>query len=158
MLRKTTLHKVLLTSLLVLLSTSQASIVSAGINVWTSNGPEGGCIYALAIDPVTPTTLYAGTENGGVFKSTNGGGNWSPVNTGLTDTIVRALAIDPVTPTTLYAGTYRGSVFKSTNGGGNWSPVNTGLTTSFIGNRAKVTLLTWQRETATAGGACRIEH
>jgi len=40
-------------------------------------------VRALAIDPDTPTTLYAGT-GGGVFKSTNGGANWSAVNTGLT--------------------------------------------------------------------------
>jgi hypothetical protein len=46
-----------------------------------------------------------------VFKSTNGGANWSAVNTGLTNTDVRALAIDPTTPTTLYAGTYGGGVF-----------------------------------------------
>ena len=59
---------------------------------------------ALAIDPATPATLYAGTY-GGVFKSTDGGGNWHAVNTGLTDTPVRALAIDPATPATLYAGT-----------------------------------------------------
>ena len=82
---------------------------------------------SLAIDPVTPTTLYAGTHDGGVFKSTNGGENWSAVNTGLTNTDVHTLAIDPATPTTLYAGTF-GGVFKSTNGGGNWSAVNTGLT------------------------------
>ena len=62
-----------------------------------------------------------------MFKSTNGGANWSAVNTGLTDTEVYALAIDPTTPATLYAGTY-GGVFKSTNGGGDWSAVNTGLT------------------------------
>jgi len=61
-----------------------------------------------------------------VFKSTNGGGSWSAVNTGLTDTYGRALAIDPTTPATLYAGT-EGGVFKSTDGGGNWSAVNTGL-------------------------------
>ena len=55
---------------------------------------------------MTPTTLYAGTAGGGVFKSTNGGGNWSAVNTGLTCySSVYALAIDPATPTTLYAGT-----------------------------------------------------
>ncbi|MGQ9568633.1 MAG: hypothetical protein ACUVWW_11370, partial [Anaerolineae bacterium] len=78
--RTTTLGKVLLIGFLVILSTSQVGFVSAGINVWTSIGPEGGTIYALAIDPATPTTLYAGTW-GGVFKSTNGGGNWSAVNT-----------------------------------------------------------------------------
>ena len=93
---------------------------------WSSSGPEGGFIIPLAIDPVTPTTLYAGTYGNGVFKSTNGGGNWSLVDTGLTNTDVIALAIDPVTPTTLYAATYGNGVFKSTNGGGNWSAVNTG--------------------------------
>ena len=79
---------------------------------------------------MTPTILYAGTYDGGVFKSTNGGENWSAVNTGLTltDVDVDALAIDPTTPTTLYAGiSYGGGVFKSTNSGENWSAVNTGL-------------------------------
>jgi uncharacterized repeat protein (TIGR01451 family) len=70
MLRKIT--QVLLISLLILSSTSQAGTISAGINVWTSNGPEGGSINARVVDPATPTTLYAGTY-GGVFKSTNGG-------------------------------------------------------------------------------------
>jgi hypothetical protein len=39
----------------------------AGINVWTSHGPEGGRVGALAVDPKNPTTLYAGTHGGGVF-------------------------------------------------------------------------------------------
>jgi photosystem II stability/assembly factor-like uncharacterized protein len=67
-----------------------------------------------------------------VFKSVNGGGNWTAVNTGLTNTDVRALAIDPAAPTTLYAGTYYGGVFKSVNGGGNWTAVNTDLTNTFV--------------------------
>ena len=121
---------VLVFSLLGLFCMSQPREASAGINIWTSNGPEGGSVNALAIDPATPVTLYAGTW-GGVFKSTNGGGNWSAVNTDLTNTFVHAVAIDPVTPSTLYAGTI-GGVFKSTNGGGNWRAVNTGLTTTYV--------------------------
>ena len=101
-------------------------------SVGTSNGLEGGTVYALAIDPATPSTLYAGTGGGGVFKSTNGGAAWSAVNTGLTSTVVNALAIDPVTPSTLYAGTRDGGVFKSTNAGANWSAVNTGVTNGYI--------------------------
>jgi hypothetical protein len=46
-----------------------------------------------------------------VFKSTNGGGAWSAVNTGLTNIYVQALAIDLATPSTLYAGTGGGGVF-----------------------------------------------
>jgi hypothetical protein len=75
-------------------------------------GPEGRIIYALAIDPVTPTTLYAGTRGGGVFRSTNGGGSWGAFSPGLTNTDVRALAIDPVTLGVLYAGTAGGGVFS----------------------------------------------
>src|SRR5438874_1144866 len=101
-----------------------------GINSWTStNGPGGGPIGALAIDPVTPTTLYAGTDSNGVFKSTNGGASWSAVNTGLTAKTVSILAVDPQTPATLYAATqsgWSGVVFKSTNGGGSWSAVFNG--------------------------------
>ena len=122
MLHKATLRKSFLVVLLILLIVSQVSSVSAGTNVWTNLGPEGGIIYALAIDPTTPSTLYAGTD-GGVFKSTNSGGNWSAVNTGLTSITVLSLALDPATPTTLYAGT-NGGMFKSTNSGGNWGEIN----------------------------------
>jgi hypothetical protein len=75
-------------------------------------------IKTLAIDPQTPTTLYAGTSGGGVFKSTNGGASWN--QTGLTNVSVLSLAIDPQTPATLYAGTYESSVFKSIDGGATW--------------------------------------
>jgi hypothetical protein len=48
-----------------------------------------------------------------VFKSTIGGGNWTSINTGLTDLKVSVLAIDPMMPQTLYAGTDSG-VFELT--------------------------------------------
>src|ERR1700740_115882 len=61
----------------VLLWLISVSMVHAGNNVWTSSGPAGVDVLALAIDPITPTTLYAGTFDpagsgrGGVYKSTN---------------------------------------------------------------------------------------
>jgi hypothetical protein len=57
------------------------------------------------------------TRQGGFFQSTNRGGSWSAVNSGLGKRLVYSLAIDPGTSITLYAGTNRG-VFKSTNSGG----------------------------------------
>jgi len=114
----------------------------AGINVWTSNGLAGVYVRSLAIDPSTPSTLYAGTGHwfgdgsaiGEVYKSTDGGSTWSAANTGLRSPVT-ALAIDPTTPSTLYAGTYDsvgspGSVLKSTDGGSTWGAFNTGLPTS----------------------------
>jgi hypothetical protein len=79
----------------------------AGINVWTTHGPYEGLVRALVIDPTTPSTLYAGTHGVGVYQSTDSGGSWRAVNTGLSGSalFVNALAIDRTTPSTLYAGT-----------------------------------------------------
>ena len=101
-------------------------------NVWISHGLEGETIYSLAIDPVTPTVLYAGVYGGGIFKTTDGGWNWNAANNGLTSVIVQSLAIDPKTPTTLYAGTGNRGVFKSTDGGGTWNVTNIGLKNSTV--------------------------
>jgi photosystem II stability/assembly factor-like uncharacterized protein len=95
-------------------------------------GPPGGTVAALAIDPSTPATLYTGTPGGGVFKSSNGGTSWAPVNSGLTVPYIHALAIDPSNPATVYAGTSGGGVFKSADGGTSWTPVNSGLTTTDV--------------------------
>jgi len=74
---------------------------AAGVGKWTSNGPGRADVISLAIDPSRPATLYAGTNGSGVFKSTDGGGNWAAVSTGLTSSTVSALAIDPSAPDTL---------------------------------------------------------
>jgi len=68
---------------------------------------EAGQVFALAIDPHIPTTLYAGTCFG-VLKSLDGGDSWQAASTGLPGSYVLALAIDPETPTTVYAGTHYG--------------------------------------------------
>ncbi|MCP9495272.1 MAG: SBBP repeat-containing protein [Pyrinomonadaceae bacterium MAG19_C2-C3] len=65
-------------------------------------------VNALAINPMTPSTLYAGTSSG-VYKSTDSGSTWSASNTGLSNTVVNALVIDRSTPTTIYAGTNSGT-------------------------------------------------
>ncbi len=107
-----------------------ARTAQAGINVWTSHGPPGGNVTALAIDPVLPSTVYAGTD-GGVFRSTDGGATWAVANSGLTNPFVAALAIDPITPSTLYAGT-GGGVFKSTDAAATWGTANVGLPTTDV--------------------------
>jgi photosystem II stability/assembly factor-like uncharacterized protein len=88
--------------------------------------PARASASALAIDPVTPTTLYAGTGVG-VFKSTDGAGSWQAASAGLSSLGVSALAVDPVTPTTLYAGGF-GEVFKTTDGAATWQAASAGLT------------------------------
>ena len=58
------------------------SAINAGLT--SAYGLSAPSVFALAIDPSAPATLYASTYAGGVFKSTDGGGSWSAINTGLT--------------------------------------------------------------------------
>jgi photosystem II stability/assembly factor-like uncharacterized protein len=117
-------------AILVILCSGLAEVVSAGVSTWTTSGPEGGLIRALAVDPATPATLYASTSFGGVFKSTDGGERWT--NTGLAAKPVFALAIDRSAPSALYAGTGDGGVFHSLDAGGGWTAINTGLTNTDV--------------------------
>jgi photosystem II stability/assembly factor-like uncharacterized protein len=75
---------------------------------WSATGAGPTNVYAMAMDPTNPNTLYAGTSGGGVFKSTDGGANWSAANSGLTNLSIYSLAINP---TMLYAGTWYGGAF-----------------------------------------------
>src|SRR5262249_16041709 len=108
------------------------------VNLLTSSGG----VNVVAIDPLTPATLYVGTRGtqgscclgggcgGPVLKSTDGGSSWTEVNVHTRSSgHINALAIGPSPPTTLYAGTCCGGlgcnpgVFKSTDGGSSWSTV-----------------------------------
>ena len=123
-------HKNLLACAFILFCLTVATHeMRAGVNRWTSNGPFGGMVSTLAVDPMTPTTIYAGTVAGGVFKSTDSGSSWTV--SGLMDTRIRALAIDPSAPTTIYSGTDSG-IFKSNDGGVSWVAINSGLTNTNI--------------------------
>lgn len=82
-----------------------------------AHAAAGTDVTSLALDPASPSTLYAGTTGHGVLKSTNGGATWSP--TGLTGTPVASLAIDPLAPATLYAVTPVG-VLRSVDGAQSW--------------------------------------
>ncbi len=85
-------------------------------------------VRALAIDtdpadPLHGSTIYAGTEGGGVYKSEDGGFTWSAANRDLSNQQVLSLVLDG---STLYAGT-RGGVFRSADGGATWTPRSDGL-------------------------------
>jgi hypothetical protein len=106
----------------------------------SSAGITRGSLYALAVAPSSPSTIFAGADddNGGdVFKSTDGGSNWVAVSAGLTDARVHAIAVDPSTASTVYSGTRSAGVFKSTNGGASWSAtsLNVGFVTALAVDR-----------------------
>ncbi len=60
------------------------SLVShAGVGVWTTTGPHGGTVSSVAISPLSPNSLYLALGRGGLFRSSNSGGNWSRAEVGL---------------------------------------------------------------------------
>jgi photosystem II stability/assembly factor-like uncharacterized protein len=96
--------------------------VEAGDNVWTGIGPDGGVVYALAVDPQNPGTVYASTQSN-VYQSTDGAVSWT--KTGFTGH-ANGLVIDPRNSGTVYAPTPTG-VSKSTDGGSSWRAASSGL-------------------------------
>ncbi|MGA9408552.1 MAG: PQQ-binding-like beta-propeller repeat protein, partial [Bacteroidota bacterium] len=96
-----------------------------------TNGPGASTTtYSLA---VSGTNLFAGTEGGGIFLSSNNGISWTAVNTGLpSGTRIDALAINGIN---IFAGDGSGfqrGIYLSTNNGANWTAVNTGLLSKSI--------------------------
>jgi photosystem II stability/assembly factor-like uncharacterized protein len=97
------------------------------VNDWSSNGPAGQQVLALAIDPDNSSIIYAGTRDGGVFKSMDGGTSWQEAKHGLPRERITTLKIDLSNPDTLYAGVNGAGVFKSTDGGATWSAARLGM-------------------------------
>lgn len=104
--------------------------LSNGPHIWSTQTGTSGQIWALAVNPVNQQTMYAGSNTTGMWKSTNGGSNWSLINNGLTNLTVQTIAISASNPSILYCGTSQtggGGVFKTTNAGVSWSLVNSGI-------------------------------
>ncbi len=63
---------------------------------------DAGSITALAMDPGDPSVLYAGTENGGLFKSVDGAETWAQFSDlsdfGSAYNRVTDIAFDPASP------------------------------------------------------------
>jgi photosystem II stability/assembly factor-like uncharacterized protein len=80
----------------------------------------------LAVHPKNHNIVYAATAQGGLFKTTNGGGAWTVIPA-LANRDVRSVAVDPVDPRTVYAGLQKAGVFRSTDDGKTWYPMAEGM-------------------------------
>lgn len=76
----------------------------------------------LAVNPVTPTILFAGDYYGtlsgvGIYRSTNDGGSWT---VSLADANIETLLVHPLTPTLVLAGDREDGLYLSVDGGDTW--------------------------------------
>ena len=86
--------------------------------------PSFPIVQTLAVDPVTTSNIYIGTQSSGIYKSTNGGNTWNVSTNGLTVLNVTAFLVNPQNPSILYAGCTGSSLFKSINGGASWTKLS----------------------------------
>ncbi len=72
----------------------------------TTRVPVSGRTIAIAVHPTDPNTVYVGTAQGGLYKSTNGGTNWTKLfEFQLESLAIGAITIDPTDSNIVYIGT-----------------------------------------------------
>ena len=88
---------------------------------------------ALAVDPVDPRLVYAGTggdyyhpQGDGVWKSTDGGASWTRAGNALAGKTVTAVVSSPVSGV-VWAAVEGGRIFRSGDGGATWQDSTGGL-------------------------------
>jgi photosystem II stability/assembly factor-like uncharacterized protein len=81
-------------------------------------------VFALAVDPANNQALIAGSAQGSLLRSADGGSTWTTVHAGRV--AVTTIAFDPFTPGQVMAGTRGAGALISTDSGQKWSAV-TGL-------------------------------
>jgi photosystem II stability/assembly factor-like uncharacterized protein len=86
------------------------------------NGPHGGFIAAIEIDPTNPNLLYAAGGGGTVWKSIDGGANWAGLGQLVDfDVTFQDLLLAPSNPQTLYAIAPYEAIFRTVDGGLHWN-------------------------------------
>jgi photosystem II stability/assembly factor-like uncharacterized protein len=125
--------------------TSEISDAPFSTATWQSVNPIGmfyqvtnasyisGRTNSIAFHPTNANIMYIATAGGGVWKTTNGGANWTVLTDGLSNLAGGDISIDPNNPNVLYYGTgelnysldshYGDGIFKSTDAGATWVKV-----------------------------------
>lgn len=118
---------------ILLLALGVGGALRAGCNEWTTSGPWGGTIQALAVDPFTPTTVYAAAEWGILYKSTDGGLTWAEKTRGLPPAerfLYGLILTDPYAPGIVYVDVFSdwsSILYRSDDAGESWFPAMGGL-------------------------------
>jgi len=122
---------------------------SSGSATWAPYGAGQPQNTDLTVLAYRSPYLFAGSNGGGVFRSdSGGGGGWTQINSGLTNTVITSLALDA---SNVYLGTAAG-VFRSADNGSTWNAVNSGLTNLNIESLALATGVPAFLTAGTGGG------
>lgn len=95
---------------------------------------DGYKVWRVAIDPVEPETIFAGTAPATVFRSRDGGLHWEALAPNFSDECfnvnvprVLGLSVDPSDHRIVWAGVEVGGASRSLDGGDTWERISGGL-------------------------------
>lgn len=89
-------------------------------NATSSWSPGVGRIRSLSVESTNPNHIIAGADTGGVWRSMDGGSNWTVLTDNLSNLNVSSLTIHPTINTTYYWGSTNGVIFISIDSGATW--------------------------------------
>jgi len=102
--------------------TSSWSILGP-VQMWYPGNGGKACyeanIYSFAITPGNTSILYAGSETGAIFKSTDKGQNWHCISDALPAASTTAIGVSAIDSNTILF--YGNSMVRSKDGGNTWS-------------------------------------
>lgn len=120
-------------------STNALSANPSWVEYGSSSGLiDGAWVSSVAVHPTDPDTVYCTYSNYGiphVYRSTNGGTTWTPIDGAAPDSIpdipAHWVAIRPSEPDRLYLATELG-VFASDDAGTTWVPTGLGIPNTIV--------------------------
>jgi photosystem II stability/assembly factor-like uncharacterized protein len=103
-------------------------------------------VWHVEPSPTDPDTVYAGVEDAGLFRSTDGGKNWQELSglrghesgagwqPGAGGMCLHTIILDPRDPKRIYIAISAAGAFRTDDGGKTWRPINKGLYSQYIPN------------------------
>ena len=79
----------------------------------------------MAESPRNPDVLYVGSDDGAMWRTLDGGANWTDITSNIPNIPVHCIVVDPDDGNSLYVGSDLG-VYVSVDQGGTWASMNTG--------------------------------
>ena len=101
-------------------------------------------VWHLEPSPTDPDTVYAGVEDAGIFRSTDGGKNWKELaglrghgtgprwQPGAGGMCLHTIILDRKDPKRIYIAISAAGAFRTDDGGKTWKPINKGLHSQYI--------------------------
>jgi photosystem II stability/assembly factor-like uncharacterized protein len=118
-----------------------------GTHQWYDGTPhpwEFKRVWHLEPSLTDPDTVYAGVEDAAIFRSTDGGANWTELSglrghgsgpqwqPGGGGMCLHTIMLDPCNPGRMFIAISAAGAFRSDDAGATWKPINQGLKSQFL--------------------------